>query len=95
MAAESAARTGKVGTRRDKTRNICIVAHVDHGKTTLSDSLLAYNGEGGRKKKEEEGREKIGNGTGIWAKVKKRVSRVCACAREREREREMDRQSAR
>lgn len=25
-------------------RNICVLAHVDHGKTSLSDSLIASNG---------------------------------------------------
>lgn len=30
--------------RPELIRNFCMVAHVDHGKTTLSDYLVASNG---------------------------------------------------
>ena len=34
----------KIIKNKDNIRNFGVIAHVDHGKTTMSDSLLAYSG---------------------------------------------------
>ncbi len=36
--------TDPLQTAQARIRNICILAHVDHGKTTMSDHLIASNG---------------------------------------------------
>lgn len=35
---------GKLQQHGDNVRNICVLAHVDHGKTSLTDALIATNG---------------------------------------------------
>lgn len=41
---DSAEYLHKLSEAPERTRNFCMVAHVDHGKTTLSDFLVASNG---------------------------------------------------
>src|SRR5947207_11263931 len=38
------ARLVALQSQAQNIRNICILAHVDHGKTSLTDSLIATNG---------------------------------------------------
>ncbi len=41
---DNIAKATEVMHDRDKIRNLCIAAHIDHGKTTLSDNLIAGAG---------------------------------------------------
>ncbi|KAK3302286.1 P-loop containing nucleoside triphosphate hydrolase protein [Chaetomium strumarium] len=44
MPVVSPEKLAKLQQNADDVRNICILAHVDHGKTSLTDALLATNG---------------------------------------------------
>ena len=41
---DAAARVALLASVPSRVRTLCVLAHVDHGKTTLSDALIAHNG---------------------------------------------------
>ena len=62
--------TGEI-KKRDELRNVAIIAHVDHGKTTLVDAMLTQSGAFSEHQKEGENRDRVMDSMDLGQSVKK------------------------